>query len=58
MDGDDPQSVTSGRLAQAVGVDADPLSRGQVVDAPPAHLQEDERDEKPPERGTAVTVCS
>ena len=43
-------------LAEAVGVDAGALGRGQVVDAPPAHLQEDEGDEEPPERCTAVAV--
>ena len=43
-------------LAQAVGVDAGALGRGQVVDTPPAHLQEDEGDEEPPERCTAVAV--
>ena len=29
-------------------MDADALGRGQVVDTPPAHLQEDEGDEEPP----------
>ena len=43
-------------LAQAVGVDAGALSRREVVDAPPAHLQENEGDEEPPERCTAVAV--
>ena len=40
--------LMSGELAQAVGVDAGTLGRGQVVDAPPAHLQEDEGDEETP----------
>lgn len=35
-------------LAQAVGVDAGTLSRREVVDTPPAHLQKDEGDEEPP----------
>ena len=60
MGGDDAFIEAYGRsaLAQAVGVDADALGRGQVVDAPPAHLQEDEGDEEPPECCTAVAVCS
>ena len=43
-------------LAEGVGVDAHALSRREVVDPPPAHLQEDERDEEPPECCTAVAV--
>ena len=48
--GDDAFIEAYGRraLAQAVGVDAHALSRREVVDAPPAHLQEDEGDEEPP----------
>ena len=37
-------------------MDADALGRRQVVDTPPAHLQEDEGDEEPPERCMAVAV--
>ena len=46
----------SGELAQAVGVDAGTLGRGQVVDPPPAHLQKEEGDEEPPERRTTIAV--
>jgi len=45
-----------GELAQAVGVDAHALSRREVVDPPPAHLQKDEGDEEPPECCTAIAV--
>lgn len=43
-------------LAEGVGVDAHALSRREVVDAPPAHLQKDEGDEEPPERCTTIAV--
>lgn len=43
-------------LAEAVGVDAHALSRREVVDPPPAHLQKDEGDEEPPERYTTIAV--
>ena len=43
-------------LAEGVGVDAHALSRREVVDPPPAHLQKDEGDEEPPERYTTIAV--
>ena len=43
-------------LAEGVGVDAHALSRREVVDPPPAHLQEDKGDEEPPERRTTIAV--
>ena len=43
-------------LAEGVGVDAHALSRREVVDAPPAHLQKDEGDEESPERYTTIAV--
>ena len=36
-------------FARAIGVYAGALGRGQIIDAPPAHLQEDERDDEHPE---------
>lgn len=43
-------------LAEGVGVDAHALSRREVVDPPPAHLQKDEGDEEPPECCTTIAV--
>ena len=40
-------------FAHAIGVYAGALGRGQIIDAPPAHLQEDERDDEYPEHRRA-----
>ena len=43
-------------FAHAIGVYSGALGRGQIIDAPPAHLQEDERDDEYPESKALTMV--
>ena len=43
-------------FAHAIGVYAGALGRGQIINAPPAHLQENERDDEHPESKALAMV--